>query len=84
MIYKYSDTSMCVQYENKTSNEIRPDPFISAIRTSFKRILDPIPQERIRLRLVHNNSYVTRGEITIVTNYEEREQKFGFISLLFS
>lgn len=47
---KYADTSMCVQYGNKTSNEIRPDPFISAIRPTFKRILDQIPQERIRLR----------------------------------
>lgn len=47
---KYAATSMCVQYGNKTSKGIRPDPFISAMRTSFKRILDQIPPERIRLR----------------------------------
>jgi len=39
--------AVCVyNMENKTSNEIRPDPFISAIRPSFKRMLDQIPQEQ--------------------------------------
>lgn len=47
---KYADTSMCAQCGNKTSNEIRPDPFISAMRPTFKRMLDQIPRERVRLR----------------------------------
>lgn len=51
--YKYVDTSMCVQYGNKTSNGITPDPFIYATRPSFKRIQDQILQERVRLKYIN-------------------------------